>query len=232
MLTANSVGRFCVRIKELPVFPELEGQIVYIRKCDSTGLQLSLSENCKPMERVYSLPVEAVDNGWYDVTSLIMAANTVILPKYEKCVFTSEVASNYRNFLEIAAQPVDEHRAAGSLCLLGTVSNRSVTYSKQAYYVVASDENGYILTYSGFCQPLESWEKPKIAQRILRLMGTSRRLFLAEPIVSACNRAYAEDFDLATNFAKVIREAVAAASTDGDIGRQLATSGMAHMQLP
>lgn len=231
MLDQTAKGKFFVRIKELPCFPSAEGQVVYIWEVNQSGIQLSMTDDCRPDSKKYQLPPTANDAGWYDVTALIMAANSLILPKYDRCVFSSDIAMNYRNAIVDNAKPIDETEAVGKLCLLGSVNGRSVNFSKQAYYIVNVDNGGYILAYSGFCQPLEEWEKPVMQQRILRLIGTSRRLFLAEPIVSACNAAYEEDSLKANKYAETIRETVSAASTDTDVGSSVFGSQLSKMRL-
>lgn len=231
MLDASSTGTFQVRIKEFPAFPDIEGKILFIRAVTSQGVQASFTDDCRPLDAVYQLPPEANDNGWYDVTSMIMEANTAIMPRYDKCMFSSDVAMAYRNHLDALPQPLDEAQAVGHICLLGTANNRVLTFSKQAYYVVACDNQGYMLVYSGFCRPLESWEKPNLQQRVLRLSGTARKLYPADAIVRACNDAYSADFNKAQSFATNIKEAASACSTDTDVGSELFSSGIAKLQL-
>lgn len=231
MLKANAVGTFHVRIKEFPAFPDIEGKILYIRDVTPNGLNVSFTDDCRPQDAVYQLPPEANDNGWYDITSMIMEANTAIMPRYDKCAFTNDVAISYRNHLDAVPKPLDENSAVGHICMLGTVGNRTVTFSKQAYYVVACDDQGYLLVYSGFCQPLEEWEKPSLQQRVLRLAGTARKLYPADTIVKACNDAYSEDFDKAQSYATTIREVASACSTDTDVGAEVFSAGISKLRL-
>lgn len=231
MLKDTDVNKFFVRIKELNIFPDVEGKVIYIREVTQAGFKLSLTDDCRPLEKVYQLPPEANDSGWYDVTSLIMAANMLILPKYEKCVFDSQVAVEYRNVAVEGLEPLDEAAAVGQLCLLGAVNGRAISFMRQAYYVASVDDNGYILAYSGFCQPLDEWKKPVLKQKILRLVGTNRHLFPAKPIVDACNLAYHEDSDRASHYAAQIKEAAAASSTDTNAGTEVFTSSISRMQL-
>ena len=231
MLTTQSAGGFFVRIKEFPEFPEIEGKIMFIRKVGPEGVQVSFTDDCRPSEKVYQLPPTVNDNGWYNVTSMIMMANTVILPKYDRCVFANEVAMSYRNHIDVMPAPLDETRAQGTICMLGSVNNRVISLTKQAYYVVACDDQGYILAYSGFCQPLEEWEKPSLQQRVLRLVGTGRHLYPAEQIVAECNAAYQEDLQVAQNFATNIEETVAASSSDTGVGQEVFAQGIHKLQL-
>ena len=231
MLNVNDAGKFYVRIKEFPAFPEIEGQIVMIKEVSDEGIRLNFTDDCRPVGNTYQLPPAANDNGWYDVTQLIMLANSTILPKYSACAFINDVAMNYRNFIDVNVRPIDEQSAAGMLCLLGNVNGKTLTFTKQAYYVVSSDENGYILAYSGFCQPLESWEKPKIQQRVLRLTGTTRKLFPAKTIVDACNAAYYEDFKLANKYTTEISDAACASSAETGVSKEVFTSGVAKMNV-
>lgn len=231
MLNIDSGGKFFVRIKEYPAFPDVEGQIVYIRSVSRDGLEISFTDDCRPMNKVYQLPAVANDNGWYDITSLILKANTVILPKYSKCVFASNIASGYRNFLDKIPAPYEERDSIGRLCFLGTMNGRNVKFSKMAYYIVAIDDNGYILAYAGFCQFLDEWERPQILQRILRIVGTNRKMFPAEFIVNACNKAYEEDTSRAQDYAKTIQDTVAASSVDTDVNSTVYHSGISKLQL-
>lgn len=231
MLNISDVGKFYVRTKELPIFPETEGQIVMIKEVSHNGIRFNFTDDCRPIGSTYQLPPEANDNGWYDITQLILMANSTILPKYSDCVFNNDVAMNYRNFIDINIHPVDERSAEGMLCLLGNTNGKNLTFTKQAYYIVSSDENGYILAYSGFCQPLESWEKPKIQQRVLKLTGTNRKLFSARAVVEACNAAYAEDFELANKYAAEISDAVCASSAEAGVGKNIFNSGIARMSV-
>lgn len=231
MLDCSTNGRFFVRIKELSVCPELEGKIVYIRNVTVDGVQLSLTDDCRPQSKTYQLPPESNDTGWYDVTDLVMAANTVILPKYSKCCFVSEVAQSYRNYVECDIIVLDEQQAIGHLCFIGTVTQRSATFSKQAYYIVASDKNGYILAYSGFCRAINEWEKPVFTQKILRLIGTPRKLYKAEPIVEAANVAFESDLASAEIFVQNIKETVAASSAESSVGKTVFSSGLQRLQL-
>ena len=231
MLNKDAINKFFVRIKELSIFPAIEGKVVYVRAVTQEGIQLSLTDDCCPSAKVYQLPASANDSGWYEVTSLIMAANMLILPKYDKCVFASDVAMSYRNAVVENLAPLDEAAAVGKLCLLGAVNGRTVSFTKQAYYVVSTDVNGYILAYSGFCQPLEKWKRPAQQQRILRLVGTNRHLFPAEVVVNACNKAYREDFERAQQYANAIVEEATAASTETSIGDEVYGGSLARMQL-
>lgn len=231
MLNIQAAGNFFVRIKEYTPFPDIEGKVVFVRDVSTNGIQFSFTDDCKPSDKVYQLPPDANDNGWYNVTPMIMTANMAILPKYDKCVFTNEVAMSYRNHLDKIPSPVDESQASGGIYLLGSTSNRVVTFSKQAYYIVACDDQGYILAYSGFCQPLEEWEKPNLQQRVLRLVGTGRKLYPASAIVNACNTAYEEDFNQAQTFAHTITETASVCSTDTDIGNEVFSSGLSKLRL-
>lgn len=231
MLSSLDVGSFFVRIKEYMPFPDIEGKVIYLRGVSSDRVEISFTDDCKPMDKVYALPLDVNDNGWYNVTPMIMMANMCILPKYDKCVFDNEVAMNYRNHLDRIPKPVDESQASNGIYLLGSSNNRVISFSKQAYYIVSSDVQGYILAYSGFCQPLEEWEKPKLQQRVLRLVGTSRKLYPAEPIVNACNQAYHADFEQAMSYANTIRDTVAASSVGDNAASEIFTRGINRLKL-
>lgn len=231
MLNTDAAGSYFVRIKDLPIAQEVVGKIVYVNDVSHDGIVLQFTDDCRPLEEKYTLPPQANDNGWYDVTELVLAANSVILPKFNRCKWDSETAVNYRNFVEVQVQPLSEADAVGRLCLLGDIKGQNVTYSRQAYYVAAADSNGYILTYAGFCKPLESWQNPDIKQRVLRLASSTRKLFPAEQIVKACNEACAEDMAVAMDFVSNLLEAASIASTDTSVGETVFTSGLRRMHL-
>ena len=231
MLNLDAVGNFYVRIKECPAFVSVEGKIVYIREVSTEGIQFSFVDNCRPEKEVYALPPEGNDNGWYNITDLIYAANTVILPKYSRCVWESETAMNYRNFITDSMFVVEETDAIGKLCLLGNVKGKTINLLKQVYFVVAVDDNSYMLVYSGFCQPLADWQKPVIQQRVLRIIGTARKLFLAEPIVKACNEAYHEDIEHAEKFITKLREETISSGSESMVGRSSDYSGVHHLKF-
>ena len=206
MLNIDSIGSFYVRIKELPIMPEIEGKIVYIHGVDSNNISLSAVNNCNPSDDVHDLDAKYNDNGWYDISSLIFKANIAMLPKYSRCVWENESAVNYRNYMIGSFKTVNEDEAVDNLCMIGKQAGKIVNFSKQVYYVVAADNNGYMLAYAGFCKPLNDWQRPNIVLKVLRIIGTARKLYLAKPIVEACNAAYNEDLGLADNYISSIKE--------------------------
>lgn len=230
MLDTSASGKYFVRVNDLPALPAIQGQIVFMREVSATRIMLSLTNNCQPDTRVVTLPPEANDDGWYNITPLILSANSLILPKYDRCVYRNATALSYRHHLDIAHTPITETQAKHQLCILGKINGRAVSLQKTAYYIADIDSNGYILAYGGFCQPLQPWEKPQIQQRVLRLLGSGRQLFLAKPIVDACNQAYDEDFNRALEFSSAITESVSASSVDAQATSERGTY-MSQMRL-
>ena len=51
----------------------------------------------------------------------------------------------------------------------------------------------------------------------MRIIGTNRKLFLAEPIVKACNEAYEADFDQAMAFVQKLKADAMASNNVEDI---------------
>lgn len=230
MLNIDSAGRFFVRTKEFPAFKEIEGQILYIRDVSSGGIRFSFVQDSKPADKEYLLPIEANDDGWHDINGIMAVANTAILPKYSSCQFTSETARSYREHAECQVKSLTEQEAIGQICFVCAPTKDGNKVSKQAYYVIAVDDSGYMITYQGFCQPLKSWEKPRLNQRVLYLGRSGKRLYPAAPIVDWCNAALNEDKQRSENYAKTIYETVAASSADSGM-RVPSRAGMRTLHL-
>ena len=233
MLNVKDKGNFYVRIQEYAPFPEIEGRICLLRDINAEGLIISFmaNEGCIPGDGKFNLPSDVNDNGWYNITNMMLAANVAITPRYDNCVFDNDTALNYRNYLDSVHRPLDDMQAKGKICLLGTPNGRVMSFSKQAYYVIDIDEQGYALVYAGFCQPLEEWEKPKLSLRVLRLVGTGKKFYEAAPIVAACNGAYHEDMGTAQNFVAVVKETASTCSTETNIGEEVFSRGISKLRL-
>ena len=222
--------RYYLRTHPCPDYPSIEGVAVYMRSFDANEIKFSFTDDCKPLDQVCSISSKWADNGWYDVTDLVLQANMTIPPKYSKCVFDSNVALAYRNYADIDVKPLDDSSAVGRLCVIGNFDGHKLSFSKQAYFIAGIDNNGFIIAYSGFCQPLEEWQKPKIQQKFLRLVGAPRKLFLADNIVETCNGLYAADVAALEQYKVKIEDSVAATSTESSIGRSV-QSGLHDLSL-
>lgn len=231
MFNSNKKQHFMVRTRAYPRFPEIVGKILYIRDVDDKFITFSFTEDCVPQKDVYNIPADINDDGWYDVTDLVLRANAIIRPAYSSCVFMNDSASKYRNHLGLELQPLTLANAVNKVCILGDATPRGITFLKQAYFVAVYDKNGYILAYSGYCQPAQWWTKPKIQQKILNLNGTNRSFFPAAQIVGACNAAYTEDTTTANKLVSTLNDRVASVSTDTNAGADIFSSDLKRMRL-
>lgn len=233
-MNIDEIGSYQVRVRDCPECSDIEGQIVYIRDVTRDGIVFSMTEDCRPLDQQYKLSSASNDNGWHNITDLVMDANLAIMPKYNSCNFASEVAMEYRNFLDpevlTKAQLTDE-QAVGKLCLLGTISQRKVSLSKQVYYVVAKDKDGYVLGYSGFCKPVTEWEEPCITQRVLKLSGTGKSFFYAMAVVGACNSAFGEDMESASAYAMAIMDTAIPGHSLKDVSSKAFPDTLSKMSL-
>ena len=226
-------GRFYLRIHKCDEAPEIEGAVVYLREITPDGLSISGTEDCRPLDTVIHLSNLMCDNGWQDVTGLIMQANMVILPKYNSCNFESDISLAYRNYINMDVKPINPYNAVGKLCVIGNTEGKRISYSKFAYFIVAVDDNGYIIAYSGFCLPLDNSGAPRTPQqKILRLVGTNRHLYLASEVVSTCNAVYFEDMRSLDTYRTRIEEAIASSSVEAEeVSRQHTNKNVRGMDL-
>lgn len=215
MLNVKDVNRYFLRTTKLAERPDLVGQVVYLRHVSQTGIVLSTTDDCRPNPGLISLSANANDSGWYDATELILAANSAITPRYDMCAFVNDVASQYRNHItDTSALIVCEgQKAMGRLCFIGRRNNNQLEFSRTAYFVVALDDHGFYIVYSGFCEPREKKSAPNITQRVLRLEGTGQEFFAAEPIVTLCNELYNKDVDARDKYTTDMQERVATSAT-------------------
>lgn len=215
MLNVKDVNRYFLRTTKLAERPELVGQVIYLRHVAASGIVISTTDDCRPNPALISLSANANDNGWYDATELILAANAAITPRYDMCAFVNEVASQYRNHIEevTALNVCDGKKAMGRLCFIGRQNQSQWEFSKTAYFVVSLDDRGFYIVYSGFCEPKKKQAPPNIIQRVLRLEGTGQKFFAAEPIVTLCNELYNKDVALRDNYMADMKERVATSST-------------------
>lgn len=215
MLNVKDVNRYILRVSKLPEHPELVGQVVYLRHVAPNGVVVSMTDDCRPEATLIPLPATANDDGWYDVTELILDANSAITPRYDACMFLNDTACQYRNHVDdpSALHPCEGEKALGRLCFIGRQNGDHLEFSKTAYFVVSKDDRGFYIVYSGFCEPKKHHMPANITQRVLRLNGTGQRFFAAEPIVSTCNAAYEGDLALRDKYVSDMQDRVAASST-------------------
>lgn len=206
MLNINARGKFVIRTQNCPEAPNIVGKILFIRDITRDKIVFSLTDDCRPLDQLYQLSAESNDDGWYDITVLIFKANAVIKPKAGKCLYTSDAAQQYRNYLGLNPKPVLLPQAVGKICILGENTGHGVSFLKQGYYIAAYDDNGYILAYAGYCQPSSNYDTPAIQQRVLNLNNTNRKLYLASDVVGPCNAALEEDTAKSAEYSRKMEE--------------------------
>lgn len=216
MLNIDSANRYLLRILPLKERPDVSGQVVYVRRVTSESILLSKVNDCRPQPEVIRLSAESNDDGWYDATELVLAANCAITPRYDLCTFESEAARQYRNHLGDSSilKVCDSEKAIGQLCFIGRIKDGKAELSPTACFVIHTDDYGFSVVYNGFCSPVKRrGEYLKVTQRILRLEGSGQSFFAAYPIVEACNASYAEDIALKKKYLQEVRERTSARST-------------------
>ena len=214
-------GMFIVRTKELPWLRVLSGEICYVEVATDSTIRVRITQDCVPKGDLYEVPVQANDGCWYDVSELVMDANACIAPASNTCCFKSPVMSTYRNYLELGSKvrEYSVNEAVGHVCLLGERSPEgdAVMFTKQGFYVVSSDDNGYAIVYQGYCDYCPPDERRSLSLRILNLNGTRRAFYPANEIVSACANAFEEDCNRAAEYTKIFMEDTIVSSTDSNI---------------
>lgn len=216
MLNIDSANRYLLRILPLKERPDVSGQVVYVRRVTAESILLSKVNDCRPLPEVIRLSAESNDDGWYDATELVLAANCAITPRYDLCTFENEAARQYRNHLDDprVLQVCDSEKAIGRLCFVGRIKEGKTELSPTACFVIHTDDYGFSVVYNGFCSPVKRrGEYLKVTQRILRLEGSGQSFFAAHPIVEACNASYAEDVALKQKYLQEVRERTCAHGT-------------------
>lgn len=216
MLNINDINRYFLRLTALPEVPELAGQVVYLRRVSQEGMFISTTDDCRPVPELLKLSAKSNDDGWYDVTELMLAANCAITPRYDLCVFDNDTAKQYRNHVdaEDTIKVYDSRQAVGKLCFLGRKTAQGVELSTTAHFIVATDDRGFSVTYSGFCnpKPKKRGTKHRLTQRVLRLEGTGQFFVDATSIVRFCNSSYNTDLERKEQFLCAIEDKVATSS--------------------
>lgn len=228
-----SAGMFVVRTKELPWLRVLSGEICYIEAVEVGVVRLRVTQDCVPKGDIYEVPGQADDGCWYDVSELVMDANACIVPSSGTCAFPTPVASTYRNYLGLGDRvpELSEDEAVGRVCLLGerSASGDAVAFTKQGFYVVSCDENGYVIVYQGYCDYCPPDEKRMLSLRILNLRGTRRAFYPADEIVSACIQAFDEDCNKASEYTQQYIEDTIVSSADSNLAA--ARGGVSELRL-
>ncbi len=217
MLNIGSVNRYFLRLQALPERPEVSGQVIYLRQITKSGMVVSLVDDCRPRPNLIRLSPQSNDEGWYDATELILAANCAITPRYDLCTFVNDTAKQYRNHLEDRSvfRICDSTSATGKLCFVGKFTGKTAELSPQACFVVSTDDYGFSIVYNGFCNPhKKKSDRHKLTQRILRLEGSGQSFFEAAPIVAECNKLYDKDIALKEQYVNAAKDRVASRSTD------------------
>lgn len=217
MLNVKDMNRYFLRLMKLDACPEISGQVIYLRRISTEGMIISKTDDCRPLPELIPLPATSNDNGWYDATELILAANCAITPRYDLCVFDNDTAKQYRNHIdsEKVLRTYDSREAVGKLCFLGRKSQSGIELSPTAYFVVYTDDQGFSVAYSGFCNPKQKkhGNTHRLTQRILRLEGSGQSFFDAASVVAFCNASYKQDVDLRDKYISAISDKVATTST-------------------
>lgn len=211
-----SPGMFIVRTRSLPWLRVLSGEICYIEASNAEEIHVRVTRDCVPSGDVYAVPQQADDDGWYDVSDLVLDANACIRPSGSDVKFPAPVAANYRNFLGLGntVEPLSNREAIGRVCLLGEGNGASVAFAKSGVFVVSADDNGFVIGYQGYCEHSNS---ENVSLRILNLTGTNRRFYPASDIVNACSVAYSEDCMLAEKYTRNLIDEAIISSSDSSI---------------
>lgn len=217
MLNIDEINRYFLRLLPLPEAPKLSGKVIYLRRVAQEGLILSETEDCRPLPDLIRLSAKSNDDGWYDVTELMLAANCAITPRYDLCVFDNDTSKQYRNHVDEQGviKVYDSRQAVGKLCFLGRQAQVGTELSATAHFVVATDERGFSVTYSGFCNPKgkkRTMSHP-LTQQILRLEGSGKFFVDAHSVVQHCNASYSTDVERKEQFVNAIMDRVATSST-------------------
>ena len=215
-------GMFVVRTRELLTAPQLSGEIIYIRDQSTPGkLVAELTRECAPVGNPFTIDSTGDDGNWYDVTSLVLEANHKIAPSMSEVTYEDDVAVSYRNELDIvdSLTPLEPEDAEDCVCLIGALTDGRTLLSRGGYYVLASDKNGYMIAYQGYCGVAgkPSNEAPKLV--IINLTGLPRKMYNARPVVAACNAAYLEDTSRADTFSRQIQERTVASAGESSLSR-------------
>lgn len=236
MLNVKDVNRYFLRVTRLNECPEIAGQVIYLRHVSQEGIIISKTDDCRPLPEMLKLSATSNDDGWYDATELILAANCAITPRYDLCIFDNDTAKQYRNHIDNLSvlQQCDSRAAQGKLCFLGRKTAEGYELSTTAYFVVFTDEHGFSIAYSGFCNPKKKRSgHPKLTQRVLRLEGSGQVFYDAWPIVIECNASYKEDVKRKEQFILAIADKVATSSSETTHAEQhrAQSDGMAGLKL-
>lgn len=217
MLNIKDANRYFLRLLALPAAPELAGQVIYLRRVSQDGIILSKTEDCRPMPEVLTLGPNANDDGWYDVTELMLAANCAITPRYDLCIFDCDTSKQYRNHVDDSTviKVYDSRQAVGKLCFLGRKTQQGIELSATAHFVVATDERGFSVTYSGFCNPKSKkrGNHHRLTQRVLRLEGSGQFFVDAFSVVTFCNQSHAGDLQRKDQYIQAIKDKVATSAS-------------------
>lgn len=209
-------GMYVIRTKELPWARKLTGVICLVESVSDDGaLLLRVTEDCVPRGGALKVAPQGDDGCWYDVSDLVMVANSAIAPSSTACEFSSLVESSYRNYIDVGnVYPLSLDDACNTVCLIGEqLEDGRTVFGKTGFYIIDFDANNYVIAYRGFCEHTCGVER-KLSLCILNLCGTTRQFYPADAIVSQCHAAFMEDTQLAGTYRERITNAVSGASTD------------------
>lgn len=206
-------GMYVVRTRDLTWAYALSGEILYVQDVKSSDIYLRITDQCVPVGKTYVLPAAGDDNNWYDVTELVMDANSCIPPAPAEYAYSSDVAVSYRNSLGLQESLKPTLNPEGQVCVIGAINNGQISFGRYGYYVIACDSNGYMIVYSGYCSAKDSVSEQK-KLTILNLLGTNRVLYPAKEIVTKSNMAYNEDVTMAAHYVSELAEDTLAASSE------------------
>lgn len=226
-------GQYVIRTAKLAQQIDA-GEILYVAKVENCELYIRKTHNCAPLPEIYRIPTQGDDGKWYDVTPLVIEANSFIPANPSTAEFVSEVAASYRNFLNLdkVVQPLSLEDAVGKVCLLGKyVKEEGKTiFGRNGYQVIAYDDEGYIIGYEGYCDVVDFDQTRNLTLKVLNLKGTGRAFYPAEVIVDACCKAYEEDCKLAEQYRAALIEKSIVASTESSVHRDF-TNNVVELRL-
>lgn len=225
-------GMHIVRTRELSWARKLSGVVCLVKDAQPSKVCIQMTADCVPYGNVMAVPVEGDDGYWYDVSELIMDANSAILPSSDVDAYSCSVEANYRNFVGCdKLKPFVGNDAVGHVCLIGERQKTGrVVFSKTGYYVVGVDVNGYAAVFQGFCEYQEPTAPRKCTLRVLNLSNTERAFYPANFVIEACRAAFTEDCTLAQGYREDIRRSTASVGVDAGVDDILGP-GVNRMEL-
>ena len=201
-ITQKELGKYITRSKKLAEDDQyLVTSIIRVDEVNNDGSFVgSLIHNCQP---IYTLNFikDNNDDGWHDVTDMVFQANSVIPIPANTCNYDSNTAAMYRNYMKElqSLKPMDPKLSAGSLAVIGTRSRGVIKFSDTADQIIAVDDDGFIITYGGFCP--HNVTEEDIVMRVIKLDEETEALYNANEVVTLSNTVHSSDIKTAYEMA-------------------------------